>query len=148
MDASATFGGSTEQRQNHDHRHHQNHIHLQGQSGTYPQLGSDDQGYEDGGTDIPGKLSMENEQPFYAHQMLGVLTNEIVNASTEWFNMSSSTESPDGMDENGYVPYTERLETYIVPVLFAIIFIIGILGNGVLILIFLRHRTMRNVPNM
>ncbi|KAL1122053.1 hypothetical protein AAG570_003459 [Ranatra chinensis] len=44
-------------------------------------------------------------------------------------------------------PYSQRPETYVVPVLFAIIFIVGVLGNGTLVLIFARHRTMRNVPN-
>lgn len=46
-----------------------------------------------------------------------------------------------------YVQYEDRLETYIIPTIFALIFIIGVLGNGCLILIFFRHRTMRNVPN-
>ncbi|XP_068913970.1 neuropeptide CCHamide-1 receptor isoform X1 [Tenebrio molitor] len=47
----------------------------------------------------------------------------------------------------GYIPYNERPETYFVPVLFFLIFIVGVLGNGTLVVIFLRHRTMRNVPN-
>uniref|UniRef100_A0A1B0CDV9 G-protein coupled receptors family 1 profile domain-containing protein n=2 Tax=Lutzomyia longipalpis TaxID=7200 RepID=A0A1B0CDV9_LUTLO len=38
-------------------------------------------------------------------------------------------------------------KTYIVPVIFFIIFIVGILGNGTLVIIFIRHRNMRNVPN-
>lgn len=46
-----------------------------------------------------------------------------------------------------YIPYGERPETYFVPVLFFLIFVIGVLGNGTLVVIFLRHRTMRNVPN-
>lgn len=53
--------------------------------------------------------------------------------------------SVDHVDE--YEPYADRLETYIVPVVFAIIFIVGILGNGTLVIIFLRHRAMRNIPN-
>ncbi|XP_058055615.1 neuropeptide CCHamide-2 receptor-like [Anopheles bellator] len=48
---------------------------------------------------------------------------------------------------NDYVPYEERPETYIVPVVFALIFIVGIVGNGTLVVIFLRHRAMRNIPN-
>ena len=47
-----------------------------------------------------------------------------------------------------YTEYSQRPETYIIPVLFALIFFIGVVGNGCLILIFFRHRTMRNVPNM
>ncbi|XP_008197480.2 gastrin-releasing peptide receptor isoform X1 [Tribolium castaneum] len=49
--------------------------------------------------------------------------------------------------ESSYTPYPERPETYIVPVVFFIIFIVGVLGNGTLVVIFLRHRAMRNVPN-
>lgn len=61
------------------------------------------------------------------------------NASS--FNSSSPNETFD------YVPYEQRPETYIVPTLFAVIFVVGVLGNGTLILIFARHRRMRNVPN-
>lgn len=49
--------------------------------------------------------------------------------------------------EDGYIPYPERPETYIVPVVFAIIFIVGVLGNGTLVFIFARHKRMRNIPN-
>lgn len=49
--------------------------------------------------------------------------------------------------DNEYTPYKERLETYLVPVLFAIIFIVGVLGNGTLVIVYVRHRSMRNAPN-
>ncbi|XP_062133433.1 LOW QUALITY PROTEIN: neuropeptide CCHamide-1 receptor [Drosophila sulfurigaster albostrigata] len=49
--------------------------------------------------------------------------------------------------ETPYVPYGRRPETYIVPILFAIIFVVGVLGNGTLIVVFLSVRQMRNVPN-
>lgn len=58
-----------------------------------------------------------------------------------------------GMDEknvsieDGYTPISERPDTYIVPALFFIIFVVGVLGNGTLVVIFMRHRAMRNVPN-
>lgn len=55
--------------------------------------------------------------------------------------MDNSTE------EESYVPYAQRLETYLVPVLFAIIFLVGVLGNGTLVLIFVKHTKMRNIPN-
>lgn len=57
-----------------------------------------------------------------------------------------SMECSDGSTDC-YTPYAQRPETYVVPVLFAIIFIVGVLGNGTLVIIFLRHRAMRNVPN-
>lgn len=53
----------------------------------------------------------------------------------------------DELDCFSYTPYVQRPETYIVPLLFAIIFVVGVLGNGTLIVIFLRHRAMRNIPN-
>ena len=65
-------------------------------------------------------------------------TTEYSNSSHNW---SLTTEVP-------YIEYEDRLETYIIPFVFALIFLVGVLGNGCLILIFFRHRTMRNVPNM
>lgn len=47
-----------------------------------------------------------------------------------------------------YTPFSQRPETYIVPIIFAIIFVIGVLGNGTLVIVFIRHRAMRNIPNM
>lgn len=55
--------------------------------------------------------------------------------------------SEDEPDCDRYKPYDERPETYIVPFIFSIIFIVGVVGNGTLIVIFLRHRAMRNIPN-
>ncbi|XP_057652476.1 neuropeptide CCHamide-1 receptor [Diorhabda carinulata] len=46
------------------------------------------------------------------------------------------------------IPYKERPETYFVPILFFIIFVVGVVGNGTLVAIFIRHKNMRNVPNM
>ncbi|XP_075210775.1 neuropeptide CCHamide-1 receptor-like [Lycorma delicatula] len=59
---------------------------------------------------------------------------------TDFINTTSAKETK-------VPPYSERPETYVVPVVFAIIFIVGVVGNGTLVLIFARHRTMRNVPN-
>lgn len=44
--------------------------------------------------------------------------------------------------------YSQRPETYIVPALFAFIFFIGVIGNGSLVMIFVRHKHMINVPNI
>lgn len=66
-------------------------------------------------------------------------------------SFSIGNGSWNGSSENEqdlYVPYEQRPETYIVPVLFFIIFVIGVLGNGTLIAIFIRHRTMRTIPNL
>ena len=45
------------------------------------------------------------------------------------------------------IPYETRPETYIIPFVFALIFIIGVIGNGTLIIVFLRHRSMSTIPN-
>lgn len=63
----------------------------------------------------------------------------------EYLNITSAPEA--NTTQVPYTPYEQRLATYIIPFIFALIFIIGVLGNGCLILIFFRHRAMRNVPN-
>jgi len=47
-----------------------------------------------------------------------------------------------------FTPYALRPETYIVPVVFGIIFFVGLIGNGTLIYTFIKEKTIRNVPNM
>jgi len=47
-----------------------------------------------------------------------------------------------------FTPYASRPETYIVPLVFGIIFFVGLIGNGTLIFIYIKDKTMRNVPNM
>jgi len=78
----------------------------------------------------------------------------VLNASFQLDNCSCWNSSGPGLDdveilekEVGYIPYNMRPETYIVPVLFALIFVVGVLGNGTLVLIFIRNSNMRNVPN-
>lgn len=54
--------------------------------------------------------------------------------------LSNATEVP-------YIPYESRPETYIIPIVFALIFIIGVIGNATLVLVFLKHRSMSTIPN-
>ena len=54
----------------------------------------------------------------------------------------------DTVQDSSYVPYSLRLETYLVPMIFLIIFVVGFIGNGLLIFIFMRHKSLRNVPNI
>lgn len=48
---------------------------------------------------------------------------------------------------SNYIPYNKRPETYIVPLIFGLIFVIGFIGNGLILIIFLRHKSMRTIPN-
>lgn len=67
------------------------------------------------------------------------------------YNTSSSSHlnlTTGHGDSEEFVPYEQRLETYVVPTIFAFIFLVGLLGNGTLILVFIRNRAMRSVPNI
>ncbi|XP_013794051.1 neuropeptide CCHamide-1 receptor-like [Limulus polyphemus] len=55
--------------------------------------------------------------------------------------------SSNSSDTEHYVPYKNRPETYIVPIVFAVIFVVGLLGNGTLMAIFVKHKVMRSIPN-
>ena len=50
-------------------------------------------------------------------------------------------------DDGGYVSYNDRPETFIVPVVFGLIFLVGVVGNASLIWILLRNKNLRSVPN-
>lgn len=52
----------------------------------------------------------------------------------------STTQKP-------YIPHDERPEIYLVPILFAIIFLVGTIGNGALVYFFIKYPQMRNPPN-
>ena len=79
--------------------------------------------------------------------------------STSWPNEDMMTTVSQNLMCNGtnenrtcivelpYKPYNERIETYVVPFIFACILIVGVLGNGVLMITICRHSNMRNVPN-
>ncbi|XP_060823835.1 neuropeptide CCHamide-2 receptor-like [Bombus pascuorum] len=51
-------------------------------------------------------------------------------------------------EDNNYVPYDQRPETYIVPVIFLLILVVGVIGNGIMVFTLLSDASMRNVPNI
>lgn len=63
-------------------------------------------------------------------------------------DMANNVSTNNSLSINDYYDYADRPETYIVPALFAIIFVIGMIGNVTLVLIFVRNKQMRNVPNI
>ena len=63
-----------------------------------------------------------------------------------WNNDSNTTSHND--DEESKALLSTRLEAFTVPVVFAAIFVVGVLGNGTLIYTVLRNRVMRNRPNI
>ncbi|XP_076029676.1 neuropeptide CCHamide-1 receptor-like [Oratosquilla oratoria] len=63
------------------------------------------------------------------------------------FNASEDLLGNETNTTGGYVPYNKRPETYVVPIVFALIFFIGVVGNGTLMVIFARNRQLCNVPN-
>lgn len=46
-----------------------------------------------------------------------------------------------------YIPMSTRPERIIVPIVFALIFLVGVTGNGALVFFFIKYPQMRNVPN-
>lgn len=62
-------------------------------------------------------------------------------------NFSDYISNRSAEEELDFVPYSARVETYLVPILFSIIFIVGIIGNWTVCIIFIKHPSMRNVPN-
>ncbi|KAG5318077.1 CCH1R protein, partial [Pseudoatta argentina] len=67
---------------------------------------------------------------------------------TEVSDFVGNTTKNITVKEEKYTPYSERPETYFVPIIFLLILLIGLVGNSVLALMILRHTNMRNVPNM
>lgn len=57
-------------------------------------------------------------------------------------NVTNSSQS------SGYIPYKNRPETYIVPIIFLFIFVLGVIGNGTVIYIFYQNKMMRTVANV
>ncbi|XP_013777242.1 neuropeptide CCHamide-1 receptor-like [Limulus polyphemus] len=62
---------------------------------------------------------------------------------TDINNIVNTTVQRGGVN----TPYHARAETYIVPLVFAVIFLVGVIGNSTLIWVFLRNKVMRSVPN-
>ena len=76
--------------------------------------------------------------------LLAVGAQEIVTKMLDGITNDSVTiVKPD--DE--FKEYKDRWEPYTVPVFFGIIFLVGVIGNGSLVYILCRHKTMRSVPN-
>ncbi|KAH9511512.1 neuropeptide CCHamide-1 receptor isoform X3 [Dermatophagoides farinae] len=71
-------------------------------------------------------------------------------------SLTSSIHNNDSIDYNigggsgggDYIPYESRPETYIVPIIFFFIFVVGTIGNGTVIYIFYQHKSMRTVANV
>ncbi|XP_054739378.1 neuropeptide CCHamide-2 receptor [Anastrepha obliqua] len=89
-----------------------------------------------------------------AGQVLAAAVSDIAASTSLLSGRSSSNGDASNVDGDAdidpasdYVPPEQRPETYIITVLFALIFIVGVLGNGTLVIIFFRHRSMRNIPN-
>jgi gastrin-releasing peptide receptor len=77
----------------------------------------------------------------------GHLTIDMLWNSTEMDVLagdSMSTEVPPSVP----APRPLALSAYIVPAIFAVIFVVGVAGNSLLIFTILRHRSMRTTPNI
>lgn len=78
------------------------------------------------------------------------LTSTISNLHNFIQNVTATANDSLLANDTGDTPYEEykyRPETYMVPIMFSLIFVVGVVGNGTLIIVFIKHRAMRNVPN-
>lgn len=82
-------------------------------------------------------------------EIMATTETSYANMSTTdmWMLANVTNITGSTMLEVPYEPYVLRPETYLVPIVFGMIFVVGVLGNGVLVVVFVRHRAMRNVPN-
>ena len=62
-------------------------------------------------------------------------------------NLNTGNSSNCTTEDNESI-FSRSPEAYTVPVVFAIIVIVGVVGNGTLILTVLKNKTMRNAPNI
>ena len=78
--------------------------------------------------------------------LLSEISNDSTLVTTHYQRLNQDGEFEGQSDD--YIPYDQRLEPYIVPVLFGFIFLLGVIGNGSLIFILCCKKSMRNLPNM
>ncbi|XP_075679651.1 neuropeptide CCHamide-1 receptor-like isoform X2 [Dermatophagoides pteronyssinus] len=98
-----------------------------------------------GGNDMFINTNMNNNNYNNQHHHQNNENNN--NETLSSLLLSSSIQNNDS-DHNGYIPYESRPETYIVPIIFLFIFVIGTIGNGTVIYIFYQHKSMRTVANV
>ncbi|RWS24191.1 [Phe13]-bombesin receptor-like protein [Leptotrombidium deliense] len=65
----------------------------------------------------------------------------------ESFYINCTGADVSNTSRTDYVPYERRPETYVVPIIFAIVFIAGLIGNVSIVYFFIRHKKVRTVPN-
>lgn len=74
-----------------------------------------------------------------------------INSHESLVTISSSDEFGHFMNnstQTEYTPYSQRPETYIVPIVFLFIYITGIIGNGTLIYVMLKEKLLRTPSYM
>ena len=59
---------------------------------------------------------------------------------------SNGSNSSHGVHQTTHI--VDMPESFAVPIVFGIIFVVGVVGNGTLIYTVLRNKSMRNVPNI
>lgn len=88
-------------------------------------------------------------ESFQETQVGGSLLDSAIEITVEdpVANLSWNNNSLNGTPEPLYFPLHERPETYISPIVFFFIFVVGVAGNGTLVFMFIKYPNMRNVPN-
>jgi hypothetical protein len=95
---------------------------------------------------FPFQQRIREEDSRAVMTLLGEISNDSTLVTTHYQRLNQDGEFEGQSDD--YIPYDQRLEPYIVPVLFGFIFLLGVVGNGSLIFILCFKKSMRNLPNM
>lgn len=74
------------------------------------------------------------------------MTKPLLSYNNASSNTNECTNAHHSQDSDGL--FAKSTEAYVVPIVFSVIFVVGIIGNGTTIFIVLRNKTMRNVPNI
>ena len=72
----------------------------------------------------------------------------MANVTFSSFNVTAVAADVENCTEYDDEMLSSDTSAYVVPVIFAIIFIVGVIGNGTTILIVVHNKMMRNVPNI
>lgn len=150
----ANFSSSSFLNHHHSHSHTQNPYHHQhNDESTYWITSTTFMNTNNYNNNIRSNVigldngSSNNNNIIYQENVHNMIANTMNNNMNDSLLLSSSNNDKNN-NNNGYVPYESRLETYIVPIIFFIIFVLGTIGNGTVIYIFYQHKSMRTVANV
>lgn len=94
-----------------------------------------------------GQDTDDNVVGGYRNLTVRDIVKELATVASSYADNNNNIDYDYDYNSSDYKPVSARVETFVMAAILGLIFIVGVLGNGTLIAIFLRHRGMRNIPN-